>query len=149
MSAKNTHHIWSCREHSFNRIFMRLAENLDRCYLPFNAQNPHIRPCREHSLLIFHQNFFKLADNLDRHKIWDMIEFRPDWTIVFEVSCPFVPFKPIFHLVRGIACLILTGSLWKLQITWTGIKSWDKFEFWQDQTIHFGVNCPWSPLPRA
>ena len=32
--------------------------------------------------------------------------------------------KPIFDLVRSIACLVLIETLWNLQITWTGIKSW-------------------------
>ena len=46
---------------------------------------------------------------------------------------------PIFDLVRSIACLVLIGSLRKLQITWTGIKSQTSVKFWQDRTIHFGV----------
>ena len=59
----------------------------------------------------------KLADNTDELKFW------PDWTIDFGVTCPLVPKNPVFHLVRSIAWLLLIGSLWNLQVTWTGIKS--------------------------
>ena len=65
----------------------------------------------------------KLADNTDRHKISDEFEFQPDWTIDFGVTCPLVPKNPVFHHVRSTACLVLIGSLWKLQITCTGITS--------------------------
>ena len=38
------------------------------------------------------------------------------------VTCPLLSKNPIFDLVRSIACFVLTGSLWKLQTIWTGIK---------------------------
>ena len=38
-------------------------------------------------------------------------------------SCPWVPKNTIFDLVRSIAFLVLIGSLWDLQVIWTGIKS--------------------------
>ena len=78
----------------------------------------------------------KLTDNQYKCKSSDKFEFLPDWTFDFGVTCPLVPKKPIFDLVRSIACLVLIGSLLKLQITWTGIQSWDVLEFRQDQ------NCP-------
>ena len=53
----------------------------------------------------------KLADNMDRLKILDEFEFRPDQTIDFGVTCLLVPKTPIFYLVRSIACLVLIGSL--------------------------------------
>ena len=56
----------------------------------------------------------KPADNLDRHKIG---------LLNFGVTCPLVQKKPIFDLVRSIACLVLIETSWNLQITWTGIKS--------------------------
>ena len=65
----------------------------------------------------------KLADNMDRHKILDEFEFRPDRTIDFWVTCPLVQKNPIFDLVRSIACLVLMETLWNLQIIWTGINS--------------------------
>ena len=65
----------------------------------------------------------KLVDNLDKHKILDEFEFRPDRNIEFRVTCTLVPKKTIFDFVRCIACLVLIGSLGTLHITWTGIKS--------------------------
>ena len=47
------------------------------------------------------------AVNLRGHKISDEFEFRSDRTIDFGVTCPLVQKKPIFDLVRSIACLVL------------------------------------------
>ena len=52
----------------------------------------------------------KLTDKLDRHKILDEFECRPDRTIYCGVTCQLVPINAIFELVRGIACLVLVGS---------------------------------------
>ena len=99
----------------------------------------HIQPCPEHSLLSCNHNFMKL----DRHKISDVFEFRPDRTIDSGVTCPLVPKIPILDFVRSIACLVLIGFLRKLQITWTSDldrhKISEKLEFQQNRTIHFGV----------
>ena len=99
----------------------------------------------EHSLSSFNQIFMRPADNLHRQEISDGFEFRPDWTIDFGVTYPLVPKNAIFDLFQSIACLVLTGSLWKLQMTWTGIIS-DEFEFRQNHTIHFGVTCHCVPI---
>ena len=53
----------------------------------------------------------KLADKQDMHTNSDELEFQPDWTIDFGVTCPLVPKTPVFHLVQSIACLVLIGSL--------------------------------------
>ena len=66
----------------------------------------------------------KVADNLDRHKISNEFEFRPDRTIDFGVTCPLVPKTPIYNLVWSVVCLVLIETLWNLQITWMGKKSW-------------------------
>ena len=97
------------------------------------SKKPHIRSCPEHSLLNFNWNFMKLADTLDKHKISEEFEFRPDRIINYWVTCACAE-NPIFDLVRTIACLVLTGSLWKLL---TGITSR------MSSTIHFRKTCPW------
>ena len=130
---------------SFIQIFMRPADNLDRhkdldefefwpdqmndlgVTCPLVPKKKHIRHRLEHSLLSFNWKFRKLADNLDRHKISDF-EFRPDGSIDFGVTCPLVTKKNnIFDIVWSIACLVLIGSLWNLQISWTCINSQTKW----------------------
>ena len=81
---------------------MRLADNLNRHQIADEFEfrpdrtlhfgvtcslvpkKAHNRPCPEHSLLSFYRNFMKLADNLNRHKFLDEIDFRPDRI----VTCP-------------------------------------------------------------
>ena len=58
---------------------------IDCSYLPFSVEKTHILPCPEHSLFSFDWIFMKVADNLDRHKLSDKIEFRQDH---FGVTCP-------------------------------------------------------------
>ena len=65
----------------------------------------------------------RLADNLDRHKISDEFEFRPDRTIYYGVTFPIAQKNAIFDLVQSIACLVLIKTFWNLQIAWTGIKA--------------------------
>ena len=78
----------------------------------------------------------KLADNPDRYKISEL-EFQPDWTIDFGVTCPVVPKNPLFHLVQNMAFsfdwvfMKVAGNLDRHKIS-------DKFKFRQD---HFGVTC--------
>ena len=72
---------------------------------------------------MFDQIFVKLAGNQDSHKISNELEFWPDWTIHFGVTCPWVPKKPIFDLVRCIVPSILFESSSIMQVTKTGIKS--------------------------
>ena len=68
--------------------------------LRFSAEKCHIRPCLEHSLFRFDWIFImKAADKLDRHKISDKFEFRPDWTIDSGVTCPLVPKNSVCDLV--------------------------------------------------
>ena len=64
--------------------------------------------------------FVKLAGNRDRHKILDEFKFQPDRTTPFEVILIKASGQNIDKRVNS---LVLIGSLWKLQITWTGIKS--------------------------
>ena len=51
--------------------------------------------------------------------------------------------KTMFDLVRRIACLVLIGSLWKLQITWTGIKSHTSSNFGKIALFTFGLREDW------
>ena len=54
----------------------------------------------------------KLADNMDRYKISDELEFRTDQNIDFGVTCPLMKKKKnIFDLVQSIACLVLVETL--------------------------------------
>ena len=53
----------------------------------------------------------KPAGNMDRHKILDEFQFRPDRNIDFGVTCSLVQKKPIFNLVQSIACLVLIQTL--------------------------------------
>ena len=54
----------------------------------------------------------KLANMMDKHKILDEFEFRPDLTIDFGVTCPLVQKNPYSTLsVVDIACVILSRSL--------------------------------------
>ena len=87
----------------------------------------------------------KVADNMDRHKISDEFEFQPDRTLDFWVTCPLVQKKNIFDLVWSIACLVLTESLWNLQITWTGIKSWMCSKSGKIRLLTLEFFCPWVP----
>ena len=57
--------------------------------------------CSEHSLFSFYWMFMRLADNLHRHKIWDMFEFRLDQTFDFGVTCTLVPKTPYSTLARA------------------------------------------------
>ena len=66
------------------------------------------------------------ADNLDRHYILDEFEFRPDWTN-HGVTCPLVQKKPIFDLVRSIACLVFDRNFMKLADNLDGHKISDVF----------------------
>ena len=73
---------------SFEQIFFKLAVNQDshkildtfefrsdltsfQNYLPLCTEKHHILPCPVHSLLSFNQIFMRLADNLDRYKIFE------------------------------------------------------------------------------
>ena len=78
----------------------------------------------EHCLFSFDWLFMEVADNLDRHKISDKLEFRHDRSVHFGVTCPWVPKKAtyIFDFVQSIACVIFIQSLWNLQINRAGIK---------------------------
>ena len=52
----------------------------------------------------------KLADNMDRHKIPDDFDSRPDRTMTLKLlalKCR----KNMFDLVRSIACLVLIETL--------------------------------------
>ena len=73
--------------------------------------------CIEDSAFTFNWIIFKLADNQDSYKI----EFHPDRTLHFGVTCHWVPKNAIVEFGRSIACLVL--CLWDLQIIRTGIKS--------------------------
>ena len=93
----------------------------------------------------------KLADNMDRHEIFNKFNFWPDPTIHFRVACPWVPkvadnldehklldmfeFWPdqtiffelkktntIFDLIGSVACLIFIQVLWNMLINRIGIK---------------------------
>ena len=128
--------------------------------------------CPENSAFTFDRIIFKLAGNQDNHKISDEFEFRPDRTMHFGVTFPWVPNNAVFDFVRSIAFLVFIGSLWDLQIIWACIKchktpysehsllsfNWncmkvvanldmhkisDEFEFRTNRTIHFGVTCPY------
>ena len=50
----------------------------------------------------------------------------------------------VYDLVRSTACLVLIGSLWKLQITWTGIKSQRS-----SNSSRIGLKSLWSYLPLS
>ena len=60
-------------------------------------------------------------------------------------TCSWVAKKPIFDLVQSIVPSILIESSSDLQVTGAVHKFSDEFEFRRDQTIHFGVTCPWEP----
>ena len=147
--SEEKHCIWPFPEHSllsFNLIFMKLADNMDRhkisdefkfrpdwtidcSYLPFSAEKPCIPPCPEHSPFSFDGIFMKLADNLDRHKV-----ARQVWIPVtsdYSLWCylPLCAKKNIFDFVRSVAFVIFIKSLWNLQINRTGHSRYFDFAY--------------------
>ena len=94
----------------------------------------------------------KCADSMDRHKISYEFEFRPDRTIDFGVTGPLVQKKKTTKKKKHIGpCpkyslpISFTWNLMKLADNLVSYKISDVFEFRQDQTIYFGVTCPWLP----
>ena len=121
-------HIWLCPEHSlfsFNRTFMRPADNLDRHKISFEFQADRtidfgvIYPLLPKTSVFdlvrsldSYWIFMKFADNLDRHKISDEFEFRQYRTVHFGITCSWVlkkkkkKKKKTFNFVRRIAYVI-------------------------------------------
>ena len=54
--------------------------------------------CGHHSTFIFDQILVKLADNQDRHNIWDKFKFWPHSNIFFWVTCRWVQKKMKVHI---------------------------------------------------
>ena len=84
--------------------------------------------CLHLFLVVFNPILFILAGNEDMHKTSDEFEFRPYWTIYYEVSCPWASKKfPIdLQWENGISMLarsFLIESSSKLLVTRTGIKA--------------------------
>ena len=110
------------------------------CPLVRKKETTHIRPCSEHSLLIFYWNL---------QITWTGIKA---WTSLNSGYIGYLPFsaKKNKKIIRP--CPAHTCSLFSFD--WIFMKVADnldrhkilyEFEFRLDHTIHFGVNCPWAP----
>ena len=83
----------------------------------------------------------RLADILDRYKISNELELRPDRLSDFGVTCPLVPKKS--HIRPCPECSLLSSdcNLIKLADNLDRHELSDEFDFRTDQTIGFGVTC--------
>ena len=58
------------------------------------------------------------------HISMDEIEFQPDSTTDYRVTCPLASEKSIYNAVNILASSFLIGSSSYLQVTRTTVKSW-------------------------
>ena len=82
------------------------------------------------------------------HNVSDRFEFQPDWTTDYGVSCPWASKKFPTDLLWGKWCLHASSFIFGwIIIKVAGIqdrnKSLVEFDFWLNQTTHFGVTCSW------
>ena len=81
------------------------------------------------------------------HNISDEVEFRPDRTTDYGVTCPWVS-KNSHRLIIGKCYLHASSFIFDRIITKVADnqdrhKSSDEFDFGPDQTTHLGVTFPW------
>ena len=113
--------------------------------LALECWKAHIWPCPIDSAINFDQIFIKLAGNQDSHKFSDELEFRPDQT--FHLGVIFLPLRA--KKAHNWLCLIDSDFIFhRMFFKFAGYndsyKVLDKLDFGPDQTIFFGVTCPWA-----
>ena len=71
----------------------------------------------------------------------DEIEFQPDPTTDYRVTCPLASEKSIYNAENTLAPSFLIGSSSFLQVTRTTVKSWisSKFDYTQPCTAELAV----------
>ena len=112
--------------------------------------------------------FFKLAGNKNMHNSMNGLEFWPDRTTDYGVSCPWAskkyPYRP-YNGENGVSTfslLFLIGSFWYFHVTRTSIKAWMSLNFLKwDLTLahwtqvsdrcHLGylLSIPWISVIRV
>ena len=97
-------------------------------------KNPHRLTIGDHSNAFnFDWNFFILAGNKDLHLSWDVLEFQPDLTTDYGVTCPWASEKSMYNFVNTLAPSFLLETSSFLQVTKTNIKSQMSSKFSQFQ----------------
>ena len=84
--------------------------------------------------------FIKLTGNKNRHEMLDGFKFRPDLTM--QSLWSYMPLSGEKNDVSNFSQSPLMRYLSNLQVTRTGIKARNEFEFGPDRIIHFGVIRP-------
>ena len=85
--------------------------------------------CLQSSTFNFDRIFFKLAGNQDMHKIPDELDFRPNRTIHFRVTCPWVKESLCFDLIF-VKLAGNIGAWYAASFKWW---PWVDFFLWQGQ----------------
>ena len=114
------------------------------------TESPHCLIMGKWCLHLFSVAFdpilFIVAGNADMHKISDELEFRPDRTTDYGVSC-LERLKIFPILIMGKWCLHASSFIFdRIIVKVVGNQdrhnSSVEFDFGPNQTTHFGVTCP-------
>ena len=77
------------------------------------------------------------------HKISDEFKFQPNRTTDYGVSCPWASKKFLGKWCLQDSLFIFDRIIIKVSGNRDRHKSLLEFDFQTNQTIHFGVTCPW------